>query len=265
MGSLGTRVVGLAVAAACLFAVAPAANAATFSNTTPINTPGNDSSDPADVYPSPIFISGHTGSITNVRVSLLGFGQNSPNETDALLVGPGGQQAMLMSDACEGGTPDGSNFTFEDAAAVPLSEAGACMSGTFKPSNYVEEAVEAMPPPIAAGPYPFVLSVFNGTDPNGTWGLYVANDNDDPAEITGGWRLELDGVTAPISTVLPAAIGPSPVTAPESGFGGPCQKKKAKKRKKRGGKGKIATAAKKKKKKKKKPCKKKRKKKKRKK
>src|SRR5438093_653114 len=44
-----------------------------------------------------------------------------------------------------------------------------------------------MPGPAPLGTYATSLSAFNGSDPNGTWLLYVV----DAGSITGGWSLTL--------------------------------------------------------------------------
>ena len=59
------------------------------------------------------------------------------------------------------------------------------------------------------------LSVFDGTDPNGTWKLYVVDDAaDDTGAITGGWSLHIttaDPAPPPLppppARHVPSAIG----------------------------------------------------------
>ena len=54
---------------------------------------------PATPYPSNCVISGLGGTITDVNLELNGLSHTWPDDIDILLVGPGGQNAFVMSDA----------------------------------------------------------------------------------------------------------------------------------------------------------------------
>ncbi|MGB3310262.1 MAG: hypothetical protein WBG32_07955 [Nodosilinea sp.] len=66
---------------------------------------------------------------------------------------------------------------------------------------------------IIPGPYDADLSVFKGTDPNGIWRLYVADDTDlDQGAIAAGWSLTLTAnplsptvAADPLSAIQPTA------------------------------------------------------------
>jgi len=144
---------------------------------------------PANPYPSTIKVSGQTGTVAKVRVSLNGLSHEWPDDLDILLVGPQGQKVMLMSDAGDEPTLYDTNLTFDDSAANSLPDASAISSGTYKPTDYVSGDIFASPAP--AGPYGTSLSAFNGTNPNGIWSLYI---NDDEYLLSGtldGWSLDL--------------------------------------------------------------------------
>src|SRR3712207_7848809 len=53
-------------------------------------------------YPSEIAVSGLTGPITDVTVTLHRFGHDFASDVDILLVSPSGKSVILMSDACGG-------------------------------------------------------------------------------------------------------------------------------------------------------------------
>jgi photosystem II stability/assembly factor-like uncharacterized protein len=128
----------------------------------------------ASPYPSQITVSGVLDPIKKVTVNLNGFASGLPNSADLLLVGPGGQTCMLMSDA--GGTTyvSSADLKFDDAAASQLSQSGPIIPGTYRPTDY--EAGDTFYSPAPAGPYGSSLSAFNGTSANGTWSLYIVLD-----------------------------------------------------------------------------------------
>jgi hypothetical protein len=171
---------------------------ATFVNPTPITIqiPGASGVNP---YPSNITVSNLPGTITDVSVTLSNLSHTYPDALDVLLVGPGGQKVMLMSDA--GGdnaitTP--LRLIFSDHATLLLSDSNRIVPGTYHPWNYAPiETV--MPSNAPAGPYSTNLSVFDGTNPNGTWRLFVADDlpTIGNGSIGGGWHLNLTVVVSP--------------------------------------------------------------------
>jgi len=68
------------------------------------------------------------------------------------------------------------------------------VSGSFKPTdNDVSFEDAAFPFPANTLPTDgSALSVFDGTDPNGTWDLYVVDDNAfDSGQFAGGWSLDI--------------------------------------------------------------------------
>ncbi|WP_353957823.1 hypothetical protein [Peribacillus sp. NJ4] len=71
---------------------------ATFPNPTPIIING-DTQGPAAPYPSFINVAGLTGTIAEVTVTLNNMSHTFPADLDILLVGPQGQNVLLMSDA----------------------------------------------------------------------------------------------------------------------------------------------------------------------
>ena len=107
-----------------------------------------------------------------------------------MLVGPTGQTATVMSDV--GGTTDvttGVTLTLDDQAPAFIPDAGPLVGGAFRPSNS-GSTPDPFPEPAPAPSGNVFLSAFNGTDPNGTWHLYVADDlGADWGEIAGGWSL----------------------------------------------------------------------------
>jgi subtilisin-like proprotein convertase family protein len=149
---------------------------------------------PATPYPSNINVTGWCpGTVTDVNLTLRNFGSQWPDDVDILLVGPAGQKAIIMSDAGNGTSVEDLALTFDDEAGPSLPDEAALTSGTFKPSNY-EAAVDAFPAPAPAAPYANALSTFDGTNPNGNWGLYIVDELNvvSAGDVELGWRLTLD-------------------------------------------------------------------------
>jgi hypothetical protein len=186
-------------------AASASAATATFSNTNAIAILDSGTPPTAGMpYPSTNVVTGLSGSvITKATVQLFGFAHTFPSDVDIVLVGPHGQNAILMSNV--GGqtvkTPvTNIDLTLDDDAEANLPLESALVSGTFKPTQGYTNAFQfdfPAPAPTTAqlmGPF---LSNFKNTDPNGTWSLYVVDDNaGDSGVITGGWSLTI--TTAPV-------------------------------------------------------------------
>ncbi|WP_051319648.1 MULTISPECIES: S8 family serine peptidase [Planktothrix] len=160
-----------------------------FTNPNSITIPSSGSASP---YPSTINVSGVSGNIANIQVSLSGLSHTWPDDVDMFLRGPGGQKVMLMSDAGGGYSSrlNNVNLTFRDSASGTLPDGSQITSGTYRPTDY--EVGDTFPTPAPAGPYGTALSAFNGTNPNGAWQLFVQDDVGwDSGSIAGGWSLTI--------------------------------------------------------------------------
>ena len=166
---------------------------------------------PAFLSPT-LTIADLTEPIAELSVTFSNVTHGHPADIDILLVGPAGQNVMLMSDVGEllsetESLIDQVTITFRDGAAQ-LPANVRIGSGTYGPTNYqgiVEEIGEmdrTMPDPPPAGPYGSALSVFNGSNPNGTWTLFIQDDVDDESGVMDSWSLTVTTVPEPASTLL---------------------------------------------------------------
>ena len=172
-----------------------------YTNSVSISTPSTGAATP---YPSTITISNYVGSVNGLSVRLVNINHARPDDLDILLVGPAGQKVLLMSDC--GGTPDLVNvtLTFSDSAPSSLADSTQLTSGIYKPTNYGTGDLFDAPAPAA--PYLTNLSAFDGTNPNGTWQLFIMDDGSPTSgagNIAGGWVL-----TLPECCVSPPPTGP---------------------------------------------------------
>jgi Ca2+-binding RTX toxin-like protein len=187
----------VAVAAACLvLALAASANAnpatGSFSNSGTITIPAGaptTTSGPSNPYPSTIDASRLYPNISSVTATFQSLTHTFPDDIDALLVGPHGQNVLLMSDT--GGNLDVNNvnLTFDDAATSSLPDATQITSGTYRPTNI--GAADTFTPPAPSGPFGSTLSVFNGISPNGTWRLFIFDDLAGDVGTLVGWSLNI--------------------------------------------------------------------------
>lgn len=158
-----------------------------FASTTAISIPAVGKAAP---YPSSLTVPDLGGNIARATVTLNGFGHTFPQDVSILLASPSGTNVVLLSRA--GGALPVTNvrLTFDDAAAQPVSQAGQLTDGIYRPSDYKVSDSYQSPAPI--GPYSKELSDLIGTDPEGTWSLYVQDDaTPDVGTISGGWTLTL--------------------------------------------------------------------------
>jgi hypothetical protein len=136
--------------------------------------------------------------LCKATVNLSGLSHSWPQDIDMLLAGPS-TNATIVSDT--GGTNPGIagvNLLLDDAAAISIPDAGFG-SGTYKPTNLAPVIdTFALPAPTPLGGA--ALSVFNGTNPNGTWSLYIVDDSaGDTGSLSGGWCVNI--IAAPCTTI----------------------------------------------------------------
>ena len=90
-------------------------------------------------YPAALPVSGAGGPITDVDLELHGLTHHYPADIDMMLVGPGGQRAMVMSDAGQDSLVS-ADLVLDDEAAAPLPQAHGTVSGSYRPANYAAPA-----------------------------------------------------------------------------------------------------------------------------
>ncbi|MCW3009233.1 MAG: hypothetical protein JWP17_3859 [Solirubrobacterales bacterium] len=218
LGRNGRRWAGaLALLIGALFAWTGSAHAQVFSSTAPITIPATGTAGVSAPYPSTIAVTGQTGAVTSVTATLTGLAHTYPADIDVLLVGPSGQNVVLLADT--GGSTDitNVNLTFDSSALNTVPS--PIVSGTFRPTNGGTFDGTA---PAPAGPYGASLAIFNGTVANGSWSLYVFDDNGgDVGRINGGWSLNVT-TNGPTVGAFAPTTGPAgtPVVIPGTNLTG---------------------------------------------
>jgi subtilisin-like proprotein convertase family protein len=169
---------------------------------------------PATPYPTSLDVDGVPGTITDVDVLVRAVGHTYPADLDLMLVGPGGQRVVLMSDAGSSSAVSDVDLGFDDEAATGLPQLTGLVGGFFRPTNFGSGAVFPAPAPDPAGAAT-ALSVFDGTGANGIWQLFAVDDTDqDSGVIAQGWELRFETTSG--SQPYPAGVtvsgAPGPVT-----------------------------------------------------
>ncbi|MGE4180666.1 MAG: proprotein convertase P-domain-containing protein [Limisphaerales bacterium] len=147
-------------------------------------------------YPSTTRVSGMSGVVSKVSVTLLGLTHSFPDDIDLLLVSPNGSKSVILLADTGGGAPTNSinniTMTFDDEGQ-PLTSEEKLSHRTYKPTN---SGSASFPSPAPGSGHSATLSAFNGIDPNGEWRLYVVDDTfSDNGAIERGWVLIIE--TAP--------------------------------------------------------------------
>ncbi|MCE2652001.1 MAG: hypothetical protein LW650_00400 [Planctomycetaceae bacterium] len=188
-GLIGGVLAGLV----CLVAAGTAAGQR-YVNINPIGIPVTSATGVSSPYPSEIVVSGAPRRIKTFSVAIQNINHLFAEDIRALLVAPGGQRVLLVSGA-------GSNtnlvaqtwiFNQEATATLPTAFGVPSVSGIYRPT--VTNGA-ALPAPAPGLPYSTDMSTLYGTDPNGTWRLYVADGFPSAAggTILGGWTITFTG------------------------------------------------------------------------
>lgn len=174
------------------------------------------SSGPANPFPSTINVSGYTGTITDIRVTLTGFSHTFTDDVGALFVGPTGARTILFNgpgtDA--GFTANNLNLVFRTDAAAPLPDDAGFASGNFQPGQqqYTDQFSAPAPQWTEPGPptgHPTTFSGFIGTAPDGNYSLFVEDFVGGDSGSISSWSIEIFGIT-PVpepTSILLGAVG----------------------------------------------------------
>lgn len=168
----------------------------------------------ASPYPSTIRVSGVGTTLDALAVTLSGLNHRSPDDIDVLLVGPSGANAIIMSDVGGNNWATNVTLTLDDLAGSSLPDAGQLVTGSFKPTNIDTTGPDTFPSPAPAPSGGSALSVFNGTDPNGTWSLYIVDDTATDGGSITGWTLTMQtsGAVSTTTTTLTTSTTTTSVT-----------------------------------------------------
>lgn len=179
-------------------AQSPGDGAATFAHPAAITIPSLGAGGP---YPAPITVSGMSGTVAEVTATLHDLTHTYPDDLRVLLVGPAGQESILLARAGGGADANGLDLTFAQTDSLDLTDSGLLITGRYWPALFGPNDSLAAPAPAA--PYPVSMSAFDGANPNGTCSLYVLDSAaGDAGTIEGGWSLSLR--TTPLQ---PASLG----------------------------------------------------------
>ncbi len=186
-------------------AVAMAANSAAHAQTFNGGAISIPAIGPANPYPSVINVSGVSGTITTMSVTITGFTHSFADDLGMLLVGPNGH-ALILADGAGDGPADNLTWTFTDAATEMLPMSGPLGSGTFKPGLNQYGDVFTAPVPAPDAWFTTFASAFGGIGANGAWNLYVEDFVDGDGGSIASWSITF-GVPAPSALVTLVAGG----------------------------------------------------------
>ncbi len=174
----------------------------TFTNSTPISI-DDEFIGGTTPYPSTISVSGLSGNINNLKVTINDVSHTWIGDVDLLLVGPTGAKSILMSDIGEALPVSGVNLTFDTSATTLIDDSNVGTSGSYKPNDIDSGDGDFFDSPAPVGPYKADLSVFNNTSGNGTWSLYAFDDFQffDVGSIAGGWSLTIGTGGGPTKSI----------------------------------------------------------------
>jgi subtilisin-like proprotein convertase family protein len=160
----------------------------TSSNASSISIPDSGAATP---YPSPITISGATGTITSLEVTLNNLTHANAANLQFLLVGPTGLTAMILCNV--GGNVSSRTLSFSNLDFKSVSSTLA--SGSYGLSSNPQQTLPAPAP--GPSPYPSSFANFLGTDPNGTWYLYIHDKTaGNSGSLSDGWTLRITTTTS---------------------------------------------------------------------
>jgi hypothetical protein len=153
---------------------------------------------PASPFGSSITVSGLSGNVVDVNLTLRNFTHDRPEDV-AVMLAHQGRAAILMRQAGGNVALQNANIVLDNDASSQLPDNSTIVSNlAYKPFDYYPA-----PEPQFGGAAPNngdnnanpalrqYLDFFNGTTANGTWTLWVRDDLAPIAGSLGGWQLEI--------------------------------------------------------------------------
>lgn len=170
---------------------------------------------PASPYPSTVTVTGQTGVVTIVTLQLFDVSHQISGDLDILLVGPEGDSLIVMSDISHSSYSalQNANITFADTGTAPPESGIITGSHTWRTTNNNPDgASDDFPSPAPSpGSATTFATAFAGTEPNGTWSLYIVDDaTGDVGTIAGGWNLTVDSEEEAVGTTTSIESTPNP-------------------------------------------------------
>jgi subtilisin-like proprotein convertase family protein len=176
----------------------------------PMAVPGAGTDGIAGRYPSAITVAGAGRTTTDVTVQLGDVNHESVTDLDVMLVSPTGRSLVLMSDTGGFDPAVGAGLTFSDGADGPIPEFDPLLSGTYVPTNVDDGDPDLWTPPAPPDSSTTELALFDADDPNGTWTLYVVDDDNDRSGWIGGWCLTIATADVADATTTALTANPNP-------------------------------------------------------
>jgi subtilisin-like proprotein convertase family protein len=219
---VATLAICLLVASAAAMALGTSSASAaveSYRNSATINLPGNGN---ASAYPSTINVPSMEGVVTGVTVTFHSFGHSSAQSVHALLVSPDGRTSIVMAGACATNVST-RTFIFHDLAPIEMPNRAPCDRADWRPTDHTLSGFGGFGTAAPPGPYSANFNNFLGSNPSGTWKLFIKGyGGATSGSIAGGWSLTLE--TRVPDAVVPGpggvAASPYPLTRAVSGVDG---------------------------------------------
>ena len=161
---------------------------------------------PAIPYPSTIQVSGITGFVSRVAVTLNKFSHTYPDDVGTLVLHPSGRSSILMSHAGGGLRASNIDLTFDRGSSVTVPDESQLTSTRYSPAAWGDTYAFPSNFALPTAPYTTNLAAFEGVDPNGSWSLFAADDsNGDSGNIAGGWSVAITTGT-PVSPLADVSV-----------------------------------------------------------
>ncbi|MBI1190560.1 MAG: hypothetical protein GC200_07795 [Tepidisphaera sp.] len=161
---------------------------------------------PSGTVSSTIGVSGGPSSITDINV-IFQATHTWDADIDVILQGPTGYICLTTDNGSSG-----DNYLttrFDDASTTSITSGTAPFNNNYRPEGLINGWTGS--PTTFTGTNYSNLAGFNGTNANGNWTMYVADDTSGDSGTWTYWSLEFNGAVDP--------AGPPPLTAPTNPSG----------------------------------------------